>query len=484
MLSNNAINQFLTLIANQEQQLNLYSPTNALYNTEAYLTLFEIKTLLKNHPEDLAEQLVQFLKARWQRIQSTNCQYLHDFTSPANLVCIAIADHLSKITLKSSLCLLMPTLEAVKAEEYLTASYTDTDFSMQELILSDNNQRTINILDVLDSAREDGFLKYNSLVAKKIKALSSSEVNRLITRHPSVKLVLDALTARILYKMEGDTVGAAVNRLIRGLRNGGANVKTNYAQELNATEFSSGMDANVEILNFALYLETLDVETKNQLLSASKTDRYMSSRVEKTTIGKLWKNLVQPKDGAQSTTYCVEIIASLLEEVLNENPGLYDLVSYNGSALGNLAKLNEELINATKKMKAELLTIKFHFCYDDQDSCLQKRVLEDLMKKRVHLRATEIQSFTKLYHTTANDPELLVSIRDLFKSNFCPGTELKKLDAKEREDYYKINPPSKDPFLTASGKRVFTKDKRKFKEPEKEEPEEEAALPSLKYQRL
>lgn len=467
MLSNNTINQLLTLITEQEKLLESYSQLSTLYHVEARFTLFEIKNLLINHKSTLSNKLVKMLADRWERIQDTNCQYLHDFTSPANTVCIMIASTLSKILTKNSLCLLMPSLKKVPSDHYLTSSYTDEDISMRDIILSDSNQRIINVPDVLDSAQEDGILKHNSLVNGRIRRLTLSERTRLHSRHPSVTTAFNALTARISYKYDGDTVGAALNRLIIGLTTGGIHEldRNEYeADEFNATEHNAGTDANLAILTFGEYLETLDPETKNKLLSAGKTDRYTSDSVERITIAQSWTRLSAPEkqeDKIMHERYCVKLIAIDLREILDANPELYDLVSYQGQALGDLTKLSEDVVDATKKMNECLSVLQTHYCYDKNDPALAKDLLQEIRTTRLPLTVKEFQLFIQMHLSAPNHSTLTRQIDQAFKNNFYSKNEYKKLSAEEQEHYFKLNTGHKKLSVASHPATLFQTHKRK-----------------------
>ncbi|MGC1183423.1 hypothetical protein [Legionella sp.] len=201
MFTRRIIKKISALITQQEEALKNYSPLTPTYNIKAYLTLSEIKLLLTLPHERMNKFFTQFFDFRWQRIQDTNCQYLHDFQNPANVVCMALAREISHHSNQNYLCLLMPTLNQVSPDEYLTSSYINK-LDLKELILSDNNQRIINLIDVLNGAQEDGVLKYNSLFRGQIKALSFYEINRIISRHPAIKSMVENLNARVLYKNE------------------------------------------------------------------------------------------------------------------------------------------------------------------------------------------------------------------------------------------------------------------------------------------
>jgi hypothetical protein len=206
MLSKHVIAGFLKKTDTAALLLKDYAPTSHLYFLEARYALYELKLILTSDPEDRVEEsLLAFLSGRWEKVlKNTDAQYLHDFTSPANQACIEIARELGRIRNVPFLLLLMPTLQAVEATNYLTSSYTDDDLSLQDLLLSDENDHLMHIPDILDGAQEDGILKHNSLFLTlegrhEVKVLSLPETNRLLSRSKEVKDAYEALQVLVKY---------------------------------------------------------------------------------------------------------------------------------------------------------------------------------------------------------------------------------------------------------------------------------------------
>ena len=164
--------------------------------------------------------------------------------------------------------------------------------------------------------------------------------------------------ARIAFKLNGDTVGAAIMRLIQGLRLGGSRGRRGGSEE------SSGAIANEAIIEFHEYLETLDETIRRQLMTASKIDRFKALASEDMTIEKLWDRLTCDKMSKyRDTIYCVELIADRLDEILKENAWLYDLVSYWGNAPTSLSELNEDVIETRALMTTALPLLEQHPYY-------------------------------------------------------------------------------------------------------------------------
>lgn len=469
MLNNETIQTLLQHLVRAESELQNYSPEQPLYNIEAYITLSQIKSHLIN-PEVSSKKLAKILKRRFDRIQDSNCQYLHDFNNPANSLCIELAIALSKDLNTPYLCLLMPSLSKTSPEHYLTSSYSDEDIKLYDVILSDDKERLINIPDVVDCAQEDGILKHNSLFEKKIKPLSVEEINRLLTRHPSVASAVSHLNSRVLYKFEGDTLGAAVTRLIQGLRMGGVQSKIHYeSASLNATDLNSGMDANTAIVDFAQYLETLDAETKKQLMAAEKVDRYTpSNRIQALSIATAWERLSQPNlSNNNNAIYCVEMIANLLEQILETNHHLYDLVSYQSTALGDYAKLNESMLKSNQLMKEQLASVTSHYCFKEKEHEFKKQLLEEMKEQRLTLRLEEVKFIIQMYLETPKDIILANDIQLIFINNHCSHELYKKLSDHEREAYFEFNPKQKVTVSRAQMNGLFIQ-KRKHEYNEEE----------------
>lgn len=358
MLSQPIRQEFLLQLDIEIQHFGAAWFESRLHHLEARYTLFCLKQCLSTYSRNHEKEIMEIFAARWKRIQDSDAQYLHDFTNPANRACIAMATRLGGLLRRPYLTLLMPSLLVVNPSAYITYSYTDP-LNLHELILSDCNQRLISLPDVLDFAQEDALLKHNSLFDEEQKLLSVTERERLLSRHPIIRTTYEALNARMIYKYHGDTVGAALKRLIEGLRAGGRWSRGP------AHEYDSGREANEAVFDFHQYLTTLDDEVRTKLMSASKFDRYDNDQQPTwLTIEILWGRLARLNgtDFTQ-TIFCVEIIANQLEEILNENPGLYDLLSYQGSATQNMSALNEAVHNARVAVNRALASLQKHPSY-------------------------------------------------------------------------------------------------------------------------
>ena len=363
----------------------------------------------------------------------------------------------------------MPSIEQIEPESYITSSYMDEELSLKELVLCDEQVRIINVVDVIDSAREDGILKHNSLIDGKVQALSITEIRRVLSRHPSVEQAMQHITASVLFKTEGNTAGAALNRLIIGLRMGGVKSRTNYAPVLNGAEFNAGMDANVAITNFSAYLETLDAETKKTVMQAALISRSTDPQHEVVklttlTVGDCWNLLINPryrKYDEQETNYCVELIANDLEEILEANPFLYNLVSCLGDALINYAQLQENVAYSMGILHDKLSELEQHACYPHPSPAFERSLLNVLKEERIPLRVQELQFLIQLYESNADNASLKKQIKSLLKSNHYSSDEEKKLSLHDQTIYAVLKPETPKKSVSASNPALLFSRKRK-----------------------
>lgn len=347
MLPKSTIENLKELIEQQETLIAKYPFFSPIAALEARYSLFCIKNILYNSmDEDNEKDLIQFLRKRWSWIKNTDIQYTHNIDSPTNRVCIAVAKALASPK-TPYLLLLMRTLKKVPPTDYLVSSYKDDDVNLSACILSDDNSRLIDILAVLQYSKEDGHLRHNSLLKNNVIYLSDSEKARMIAKSYFMQKAIDAIRKKIDYMHFGDTAGAAVQRLINGLRDGGAHEQ---GEELNAAEQS-----NIAIVEFNEYVNALDEDTRKTLFSTGKFDRFNNDNPELITIEQRWLRLREPKRiEHQNELYCVEIISDQLEEILECNPGLYELTAYQSEGLETLASLITAVNQAELLVEDEL----------------------------------------------------------------------------------------------------------------------------------
>lgn len=468
MLTQRHIQSFLKMITVAKAQLIDFKPACWAHQIEARLALFYMEQYLLSQGKDIEKEWIVFFKGRWDNaLVNTDTQYLHDLTNPANQACIAIARELGKILNVSYLGLLMPSLLDVPASDYTTSSYMENDLLWHDLILSDCNTRIIHIPDVLENAQEDGLLKHNSLRFGQAIPLSESEQSRLLSRDVTVKAHYDALKARIAFKLNGDTVGAALARLIHGLRDGGV--------QGSGKEKDSGAEANEAIMVFHEYLETLDPTIKKQLLEAHTFDRYTGPRPEAYSVEMLWGRLARPDHTDYTETiFCVQIIATRLEDILNQNTWLFDLVSYWGDAPTKLSELNADVMESRVIMNTALPLLKTHPGYgDSRDVGLLSTLVKIIKENRDFILCKEDAVYFAKQHAilmsrdqdTTSIASLLRQINVDYDKTFISEI-LGELTVDEREKFERATAPGveslrfakEDPPCFFQRKRADSKD--------------------------
>ena len=366
-----------------------------LYALEARHTLFHLKRLLidPNNPVPL-NTFKKFLKKRWNAIKSTDLQYCYEANSPANHLCIEVAQALGSFYNTPYLLFLMPSLAAVSSENYITSSYEEA-LELNHLLLSDDYTRLIHILDVLAFAKEDGTLKHNSLLNGSTLALSLSEQHRLLARHPGVEQYYLALQDKHNFVLHGETAGAYLQRLIHGLREGGVH--------RNGDELIAHDESNIAIAAFDGFLQGLDADKRGLLLAASKFDRWQSIVPQGLSIGQCWQRLARPKESdGDSSLYCVEMVANHLEEILAANPGLYQLLPFEEENSIGLAYFEARALEGEAAMHASLsLTDSCHYYGAEGDLPLALKLCRTLAHDTgFQLRVDEVVYIATLYNTT------------------------------------------------------------------------------------
>ena len=331
---------------------------------EAKYTLHHVYLLLKKHPiQSIRETLLNFLLERWDRIKNTDVQYCHDVTNPANILCVELAKTLQCPRGRPFLALLMPSLTKTPIDHYITSSWADP-VDLKEMMLSDDNERLICIPDALEFALNDGILKHNSTFNGHGKALSFGEKHRLLARHPSVEHYYQAIQDKVNFMLHGETAGAYLSRLIRGLMDGG--------KKNGASEYDSGEDANVAITEFDAFLKRLSRKKRRALLNTAKIDRVDSETVECMSIQRYWNLLARPHDRRlrhatdMSANFCVELIAGYLDEILKENLDLYQLTPFQETNVARIEELNDRLESARIEMMNALQWSTHYCCYGSE----------------------------------------------------------------------------------------------------------------------
>jgi|GEM_PF-1923979 len=374
---------------------------SVLYVLEAKYTLFHVHRLLQNHKNSSLEKTLEtFLKTRWGWLKNTDAQYFHDTQNPANLMCIEIAKMLERKKNKAYLLFLVPTLGKVPAFEYVASSYEhdddDDDLAFNLLMLNDDCTRMMYIPEVLEFAEQDSVLKHTSLFNGKRCDLSIAEENRLLARHPSVENYYHAVRDKVNFQVHGETAGAYLMRLIVGLREGGSLGS--------GEEFQAGEEANAAIAEFSVFLGSLNTSTKRKLLKTGIVDRWIDNEVKRLSIAQSWALLIngskEEEDEDQEERYCVELVAHDLEDILKDNPMLYQLMPFEQEGVGTLAAFQEAVTQAKTTMLDELNTSKTHRYFGAAgDDRFASDVLSKISRDRAfYLAQSEIAYVARCYH--------------------------------------------------------------------------------------
>ena len=359
------------LIGRIEQSMRYDMPaysqkSSVIHALEAEFCLYHLELILQNSsPSQTQSALKNFLKNRWHYIRDTDLQYVHDFQSPANHMCIRIAKLLHELTGQSTLSLLMPSLKQVSPDSYITSSYLDESFDLRHLILSDDNSRLIHIIDTLDYAINDGVLKHTALFNKKTHHLSAREAARLLSRHPSVSDFFETLESKVQFEFHGETLGAHLRRLINGLEAGNV--------DNHGTETDAGVDANIAIIEFAAMLETLSHEKHQLLMGAKKLyESNSTSRSSEYTVQKGWSRLqrLDRHTAGNIGMTCVKLIGNDLHDILAIHPELYTITTFDAPEFGSMGAsldgLKEQVGILREAMMLSLSELEFHVAYGAQ----------------------------------------------------------------------------------------------------------------------
>ncbi len=385
----------IKLLAQQQRIQTYFLNSSPLHALEARYTGYRLEKILRNHEnQHMLSALICFLSERWQWIQGSDSQYVADLNNPANVICIDVAKAIASIVGKPYLLLLMPTLQVIPAERYITSAYTEDELNLYELIISDDQQRLIHVVDVLDFAKDDGELKYNSLFGDQSRLLTDSEHMRLRSRHLAVNQYFLALQDKLNYTLHGENAGAAITRLINGLREGG---KLNKG-----SEFVAAGDSNIAIVEFKLFLDKLSRKTRKLVLDTGITERRLQDIPQRFTIRQDWNSLTTlTKKARDSTRFCVEVIANSLEEVMKENSALHHLTPFGRHGVNNLALLNSNIVYSKDHMIASLSTTdRYPYYYDGYNSNLALQLCSKISKvNSLRLETCEIVYIAELFKT-------------------------------------------------------------------------------------
>jgi hypothetical protein len=306
----------------------------------------------------LAQKLMKLMRQRWGWLKYSDSQYLHHLDHPVNVFLIEAARLIAARISEPYLLLLMPTLKKKSSDVYISSSYED-DLPLQEWILSDRYDFLIHVHETLEYSKEDAVLKALVLNEhQRIDTLSFDEARRLRSKHPLIPHIMSLMDEKIVFLRHGWSAGAALTRLIEGLRSGSAAAE--------GEEFNAGSQANEAIVEFLNYLESCDESTRDQILSAEKFDRFNSDEGDPQliSIGQHWLYLTRdPRENYHNVRYCVEMIAQRLKEILEIHPWLYETFPANRVEAGGYVSMLTQLQETQQRLKAELTHVKNHEFY-------------------------------------------------------------------------------------------------------------------------
>ncbi|MCA0403714.1 MAG: hypothetical protein LCH30_07930 [Proteobacteria bacterium] len=429
-----ALVEKIQLLQNELKEDDNHSNISLL---ETRYTLFKLEQILLSDIDNIYYDLAVFFIKRWERMKNTNAQYLHDFINPANEISTLLAQCLNET---EYLSILMPSLINEEVS-YLTSAYNEKDLDLKQLILTSDNLALIHIGDVLSFAHIDGQLKLNSLFNGKIKWLSFEEKQRLLSRDSSVADYYKALIDRVNYRLYGETVGAALTRLIAGLREGGRRDK--------GEEHNAGNAANIAIIDFKVFFDSLTEEQRKKVNATSRPNLYANENEdnEKITLESMLISLFHEKalieyKGKQITlehddeketkltslldeeiettqpleeiddissendeveaeeeeldiAFCVELIADEIEKILKENQDLYDISPEIDFVKESLEELDRNVELYQEQYQFVISTLTEHKAYKETEPDLSLLIEEISQHPDFQLTNSEITLIVK-----------------------------------------------------------------------------------------
>lgn len=432
-----ALVEKIQLLQNELKEDDNHSNISLL---ETRYTLFKLEQILLSDIDNIYYDLAVFFIKRWERMKNTNAQYLHDFTNPANEICTLLAQCLNEA---EYLSILMPSLINDKVD-YLTSAYNEKDLDLKQLILTSDNLALIHIGDVLSFAHIDGQLKLNSLFNGKIKKLSLKEKQRLLSRDSSVADYYNTLMERVNYRLYGETAGAALTRLIAGLREGGRRDK--------GEEHNAGNTANIAIIDFKVFFDSLTEEQRKKVNAASRLNLYADEDADngKITLESMLISLFHEKalakykdkqnvieigdekaieltflldeeieptqplneispEGYESQeeeeeeeeeeeldiAFCVELIADEIEKILKENQYLYDISPEIDFVKESLEELDRNVALHQQQYQFVISALTQHNAYKKNEPDLNLLIEEISQHPDFQLTSSEITLIVK-----------------------------------------------------------------------------------------
>jgi hypothetical protein len=299
-------------------------------HVDAIKALDDLQGLIKQFEEDkrpLEEKITlfqEYLAQRWEKIKKFTLSYPKTPNSKLNKLLLELATAMSEVLPdQGRLSLLMPTVSTVKSE--LTYTYFDDPaLKLEHFILSEDNQRFIEIQACLNSAETDGIYKNTVLVDGQITALTPNE-KTWVAEHS--KLTYDyAKQIEIFREFSTNkfSIGGRMQKLAEGLEQGGVyHLSPTSDLAINdprrATHKNAGEQANLAILEFVEYVGMLPESQKQMIFR-------LTGHGLTENFGQIYRRLTTP--GAvnlDDTRYCVELLAPQIKTILRDNPDVYNI---------------------------------------------------------------------------------------------------------------------------------------------------------------
>lgn len=307
-------NTFIGKIAAIRSRLDSYTPQNPkelLAWHESYASLSVLEQCFLSSNEQLEENLKHIFKTRWERIRGSYMCYTqripgHPSLSLVNNLFIDLAHVLFPLPEtekdidklgpgEGPYFILMPTLE-IHHDVYGTNIH---NFKLQEIILSDDERTVIPLINCLKQATlsDSGELRHLVCINEYFPLLSENEIERMKRHSEAIEAYYEAVKLFIHFKFNGDKFIQNLRALATGLSLGGTNRR--------GQELDSGKDANIAIVNFKTYWDTIPSQQQHAIYE------------DAPELTDIFGRLFRPRDADYtSTIYCVQTMGDGLRSTI------------------------------------------------------------------------------------------------------------------------------------------------------------------------
>jgi hypothetical protein len=355
---------------------------------EAEKTLSKLENLFYRYGHKKAsittlKPFTTLLKTRWDYVQGTPFSYTHASTHDFSLItdlCEVLATELSTSSFSPhcKIKLLMPSIitqnevRLTDLDEEQASLPTEDRLQLHQFVLSEDNKHIIEVFECLTDAKEDGTLKHTSaLLNNKVKLLNESEKQEVIQHSSRTKNYHKLLQELFHLKNHGENIGAAVNRLITKLNQGGMHGHRGGTNDV------AGQDALIGIKDFFNYLLALEEDEKEYLFGCFATNNVIAMSFEvcwlhllfraalvhqvielsEIEVHAIFETLSSSVSDPSIAIACVELIAKDLNNILNNHQELFDMYPRNiESAAYTAVTIKEAAINNAKQALQTALT--------------------------------------------------------------------------------------------------------------------------------